>query len=299
MSTTKIQPGGDLHLTVLMARHSLNFVTGTERAALLAYGRDVFTAGAEHAATAGPATPVQIQALYRARRALHAIGNSYDDSELRTRALEADEEIDRVLAAAPQAPAARVGLPWRTGIPPWTDDRSVRVIAVTAHDDFGGVQVHDIRASDFHTDGDGDGAEVARVCTHWAYRDDIWPRADAAAPAAPAVDAPAKVLSQAARDVLAERQRQIDVEGWTPEHDDEHSDGSLSMAAACYALAQLPGPRPYAFHTSYLWTFTGWPQSWFKVSDRRRNLVKSAALNIAELERLDRAAAQTNGGSAA
>jgi len=99
MSTTKIQPGGDLHLTVLMARHSLNFVTGTERAALLAYGRDVFTAGAEHAATAGPATPVQIQALYRARRALHAIGNSYDDSELRTRALEADEELDRLLAA--------------------------------------------------------------------------------------------------------------------------------------------------------------------------------------------------------
>ncbi|WP_250438694.1 hypothetical protein [Delftia tsuruhatensis] len=86
--------------------------------------------------------------------------------------------------AAPQAPAAPVGLPWRTGIPPWTDDRSVRVIAVTAQDDFGGVQVHDIRASDFHTDGDGDGAEVARVCTHWAYRDDIWPRADAVAPAA-------------------------------------------------------------------------------------------------------------------
>ena len=115
-----------------------------------------------------------------------------------------------------------------------------------------------------------------------------------AAPAAPAVDA----LSQAARDVLAERQRQIDVEGWTPEHDDEHSDGFMSMAAACYALAQLPGPRPYAFHTLYLWTFTGWSQSWFKVSDRRRNLVKAAALNIAELERLDRAAAQAKEGGA-
>ncbi|MDR0203543.1 MAG: hypothetical protein LBJ40_15455 [Delftia acidovorans] len=142
---------------------------------------------ASHAleAPAAPATSPQVQALHRARRALHAIGKTYDDSELRTRALEADEEIDRMLAAAPQAPAAPVGFPWRTGIPQWTDDRSVRVIAVTAHDDFGGVQVHDIRASDFHTDGDGDGAEVARVCTHWAYRDDIWPRADAVAPAAP------------------------------------------------------------------------------------------------------------------
>ncbi|KAF1053091.1 MAG: hypothetical protein GAK34_01096 [Delftia tsuruhatensis] len=119
-----------------------------------------------------------------------------------------------------------------------------------------------------------------------------------AAPAAPAVDAPAKVLSQAARDVLAERRRQIDVEGWTPEHDDEHRDGAMSIAAACYTLAQLPGARPYAFHTSYLWTWTGWGAQWFKPRDRRHNLVKAAALNIAELERLDRVAAQTKEGGA-
>lgn len=55
-------------------------------------------------APAAPATSAQVQALHRARRALHAIGKTYDDSELRTRALEADEEIDRVLAAAPEAP---------------------------------------------------------------------------------------------------------------------------------------------------------------------------------------------------
>lgn len=45
MTATKIQPGDDLHLTSLMAPHSLNFVTGPDRAALLAYGRDVFAAG--------------------------------------------------------------------------------------------------------------------------------------------------------------------------------------------------------------------------------------------------------------
>jgi hypothetical protein len=56
-------------------------------------------------APAAPATSAQVQALHRARRALHAIGKTYDDSELRTRALEADEEIDRMLAAAPQTPA--------------------------------------------------------------------------------------------------------------------------------------------------------------------------------------------------
>jgi hypothetical protein len=58
MTATKIQPGDDLHLTSLMAPHSLNFVTGADRAALLAYGRDVFAAGlagAAPAAVAGPA----------------------------------------------------------------------------------------------------------------------------------------------------------------------------------------------------------------------------------------------------
>ena len=59
-----------------------------------------------HEASAAPATSTQVQALHRARRALHAIGKTYDDSELRTRALEADEEIDRLLAAAPPATAA-------------------------------------------------------------------------------------------------------------------------------------------------------------------------------------------------
>ena len=44
MTATKIQPGDDTHLTLLMAPHSLNFVTGADRAALLAYGRDVFAA---------------------------------------------------------------------------------------------------------------------------------------------------------------------------------------------------------------------------------------------------------------
>lgn len=35
--------------------------------------------------------------------------------------------------------------------------------------------------------------------------------------------------------IAAERQRQIDVEGFTPEHDAGHVDGEISLAAACYA----------------------------------------------------------------
>ena len=37
--------------------------------------------------------------------------------------------------------------------------------------------------------------------------------------------------------IADERQRQIEVEGWTPEHDDEHNDQSLQRAANCYADA--------------------------------------------------------------
>lgn len=44
MTATKFRPGDDTHLTLLMAPHSLNFVTGADHAALLAYGRDVFAA---------------------------------------------------------------------------------------------------------------------------------------------------------------------------------------------------------------------------------------------------------------
>ena len=35
--------------------------------------------------------------------------------------------------------------------------------------------------------------------------------------------------------IAQERRRQIEVEGWTAEHDAEHEDGELAMAAACYS----------------------------------------------------------------
>ena len=87
--------------------------------------------------------------------------------------------------------------------------------------------------------------------------------------------------------MLAERQRQIKKEGWTRAHDDEHADGSLAAAAACYAIVSVPSRRgevPVA-----LWP-RSWAPSWWKPSNPRRNLVKAAALILAELERIDRAA---------
>ena len=95
--------------------------------------------------------------------------------------------------------------------------------------------------------------------------------------------------AQAVLDVLAERRRQIEAEGWTPEHDDEHSVGELAKAAACYVLVSA-GFNPDA--TINVWP---WHRLWWKPSDKRRNLVKAGALILAEIERLDRMAERQEG----
>lgn len=42
-------------------------------------------------------------------------------------------------------------------------------------------------------------------------------------------------MSNEAKELIqAERQRQIEKEGWTIEHDDEHNRGQLERAADCY-----------------------------------------------------------------
>lgn len=106
------------------------------------------------------------------------------------------------------------------------------------------------------------------------------------------------IAAGAVADIAAERQRQIDVEGWSHEHDDAHFGGELARAAGEYAthagvdhavrMAFGPGEPAY-----------GWPWSadWWKPKTRREDLVRAGALIIAEIERLDRAAAQVaNGG---
>ncbi|MDN3924887.1 hypothetical protein [Pseudomonas aeruginosa] len=106
-----------------------------------------------------------------------------------------------------------------------------------------------------------------------------------AAPVAPAQHS----VPQAWLDVQAERRRQITAEGWTPEHDDEHSHGQIARAAACYALAgsSAPNDGTAALLVSLAWP---WDQQWWKPTSARRDLIKAGALILAEIERLDRAA---------
>jgi len=87
-------------------------------------------------------------------------------------------------------------------------------------------------------------------------------------------------------DVQYERERQKQIEGWTPEHDAQHADGELAKAAACYALATAK------INGCVMWP---WDWSWWKPKTRRRDLVRAAALIIAEIERLDIAALEFHG----
>jgi hypothetical protein len=94
----------------------------------------------------------------------------------------------------------------------------------------------------------------------------------------------------ALRDVADERKRQIEVERWTVEHDDGHSDGEMALAAACYAMAG----RYYSTWTDdYVRRYWPWSKEWWRPTNKRRNLIKAAALIVAEIERIDRAALTT------
>lgn len=96
-------------------------------------------------------------------------------------------------------------------------------------------------------------------------------------------------LSAALADIAAERRRQMEVEGWTPEHDEQHSEGQLEAAAASYAIDAACRAFGGAASSNPPRTWP-WSQDWWKPTTARRNLVKSAALCAAAIERIDRTA---------
>lgn len=110
----------------------------------------------------------------------------------------------------------------------------------------------------------------------------------------------AQVQDVAVEDVLSERKRQVEREGWTPEHDDAYTEYELAWAAITYAMAACADSAERAVMDQFgdhsatpgrineNWP---WDWKWWKPKDRRRDLVRAAALIIAEIERLDRAAA--------
>jgi hypothetical protein len=110
--------------------------------------------------------------------------------------------------------------------------------------------------------------------------------------------------------IMSERFQQIKVEGWTKEHDDEHRDSALALAAVCYATpirlyGRLEAPDGPIYYDP-------WPLSWDNTWDKRRKygirfeidpipdpasyslderldlLIKAGALIAAEIDRIKR-----------
>ena len=135
----------------------------------------------------------------------------------------------------------------------------------------------DMRGGTFEVEFEIGGVSIERVCGFAAHGTSI--------------------ESDAAHDVLAERQRQISAEGWTPEHDDGHVNDEIAAMACFYAMP--PGAREWsAEDTGYGDTFGEAiiPEGWAaKEGDRRRELVKAGALILAEIERIDRSGARATG----
>lgn len=109
--------------------------------------------------------------------------------------------------------------------------------------------------------------------------------------------------------IAAERQRQVDVEGWNNLHDDDHDSMQLSGAAGCYIAnainkAHKGDPSTKKKRARFLYRYDdvwqpkiikggwrdGWPWSeeWDKRKkhDRLRSLVIAGALIAAEIDRL-------------
>lgn len=107
-------------------------------------------------------------------------------------------------------------------------------------------------------------------------------------------------MSKALEDIAAERIRQIEKEGWTAAHDDDHSTGEMALAAATYAYAATLSRTEVDFHKrrlgqgfargllSTIGQLWPWDSEWFKPGNKRRMLVKAGALIVAEIDRLDR-----------
>ncbi|WPO68738.1 hypothetical protein SDC64_07410 [Acinetobacter haemolyticus] len=100
-------------------------------------------------------------------------------------------------------------------------------------------------------------------------------------------------LSKAINDVLAERERQINVKGYSTDHDDAYEQNELVRAASGY-VDQVVGrawifeSHPNLYRSEVASEFWPWDPIYWKPKSPREDLVRAAAILIAEIERLDR-----------
>lgn len=85
--------------------------------------------------------------------------------------------------------------------------------------------------------------------------------------------------------IKQERERQINGEGYMPEHDLTHRNMELTSAAMAYLYAAGSAPPFLAFAT-WPWSKEYFKPSGFPATDPVRDLVKAGALIAAEIDRI-------------
>lgn len=92
--------------------------------------------------------------------------------------------------------------------------------------------------------------------------------------------------------IADERKRQMDVEGYSADHDDKQTKGQIASAAACYAMLESDRNLQANGWGSFLNVI--WPRNWERKfwkptpDNRIKELTKSGALIAAEIDRLQR-----------
>lgn len=94
-------------------------------------------------------------------------------------------------------------------------------------------------------------------------------------------------MTQALIDVIAERERQREM--FNEEHEQDHREGDLATAGACYAAHAAANDGNSKVRDCLQFAKRAWPWdiSWWKPRNTRRSLVKAAALIISEIELFD------------
>lgn len=109
------------------------------------------------------------------------------------------------------------------------------------------------------------------------------------------IDLPTPASRSALELVATERARQIHEEGWKQEDDDLYSNDELPRAAAEYLLIRywrnILEDEDTPPSVQWPWAHAYWKPT---PHDRKRELVKAAALVLAEIERIERVEEQAN-----
>lgn len=107
-------------------------------------------------------------------------------------------------------------------------------------------------------------------------------------------------LSKAINDVLAERERQKNIKGYSTDHDDAYEQNELVRAASGY-VDHVVGRSwvfedfgPEAYQDDDAPEFWPWADGFWNPKSPREDLVRATAILIAEIERLDRKEAKAD-----